>query len=183
VRAWTLPPHNRGSERSVKGLTWGVAGTMKLKLKSRRDIGLLVVVVLLASAVNARALEGADAAAFIRALGERTVNLLRDSSDDREALTRGMAELLDEAAAVDVMAKLMLGLSWRRANEAQGQTYVELCRSYILGTLAYRFASYTGSERFVITGTRPAGSDTIVASRIEYVGYPPLILEWRVRGG
>jgi len=52
---------------------------MKLKLKSRRDIGLLVVVVLLASAVNVRALEGADAAAFIRALGKRTVNLLRDS--------------------------------------------------------------------------------------------------------
>ena len=149
---------------------------------SRRGIGLLAAVALLASAVNTRALEEADAAAFIRSLGERTVNLLRDSSDDREALTRGTAELLDETVAVDVMARLALGRSWRQADEAQRQTYVELCRDYILGTLAYRFASYTGSERFVITGTRLAGGDAIVASRIEYVGYPPLILEWRVRG-
>ena len=164
----------------AKELTWGVAGTMQPM--SRRGIGLLAAVALLASAVNARALEEADAAAFIRSLGERTVNLLRDSSDDREALTRGTAELLDETVAVDVMARLALGRGWQQADEAQRQTYVELCRDYILGTLAYRFASYTGSERFVITGTRPAGGDAIVASRIEYVGYPPLILEWRVRG-
>ena len=149
--------------------------------RSRRGIGLLAAVALLASAVNARALEEADAAAFIRSLGERTVNLLRNSSNDREALTRGTAELLNEAVAVDVMARLALGRSWRQANEAQRRDYVELCRRYILATMAQRFTSYKGSERFMVTGTRLAGDDMIVGSRIDYVGYLPLLLEWRVR--
>ena len=47
--------------------------------------------------------------------------------------------------------------------------------------MAQRFTSYEGSERFVVTGTRLAGDDTIVGSRIDYVGYLPLLLEWRVR--
>ena len=33
----------------------------------------------------------------------------------------------------------------------------------------------------MVTGTRPAGDDTMVNSRIDYVGYPPLLLGWRVR--
>ena len=33
----------------------------------------------------------------------------------------------------------------------------------------------------MVTGTRSAGDDTMVNSRIDYVGYPPLLLDWRVR--
>lgn len=143
--------------------------------------GLLVMAALLAARTSARAQEGSDAAGFIRALGDRTVALLRRSGHDREALIRGMGGILNEAFDIGVVARLVLGRSWPQANEAQRQDYVELCRGYILRILAHRFASYTGDERFVISGTRLAGNDTIVSSRIEYVGYPPLQLEWRVR--
>ena len=143
--------------------------------------GLLVMAALLASGAGASARDGSDAAGFIHSLGDRTVALLDRFGHDRKALTSGMAELLDEAIDISLVARLALGRSWRQANEAQRRDYVELCRRYILATMAQRFTSYKGSERFMVTGTRLAGDDTIVGSRIDYVGYPPLLLEWRVR--
>ena len=42
---------------------------------------------------------------------------------------------------------------------------------------------YTGGEKFVVTSSRPAGDDTMVASEIVYTtNDPPLKIEWRVRG-
>jgi phospholipid transport system substrate-binding protein len=143
--------------------------------------GLLVMAALLASAARASARDGSDAAGFIHSLGDRTIALLARFGHDRKALISGMAELLDEAIDISLVARLALGRSWRQANEAQRRDYVELCRRYILATMAQRFTSYEGSERFVVTGTRLVGDDTIVGSRIDYVGYPPLLLEWRVR--
>jgi phospholipid transport system substrate-binding protein len=148
-------------------------------LMTRR--GVLAVAILLALGATAKAKEVSEAAGFIRSLGDRTITLLGQLSGDREALTRDMSGLLNEAMDIGVVARLALGRSWRQADEAQRRDYVELCRRYILSTLAQRFSSYAGSERFVVTGTRPAGDDTMVNSRIDYVGYPPLLLDWRVR--
>jgi ABC-type transporter MlaC component len=148
-------------------------------LMTRR--GVLAVAILLALGATAKAKEVSQAAGFIRSLGDRTMTLLGQLSGDREALTRDMSGLLNEAMDIGVVARLALGRSWRQADEAQRRDYVELCRRYILATMAQRFTSYEGSERFVVTGTRLAGDDTIVGSRIDYVGYLPLLLEWRVR--
>lgn len=148
---------------------------------ARRGL-LLAAAALLAGGTGARSQDGSDAAGFVRSLGERAVDLLHRSGDDPEALTRGMAALLDEAVDLDLVARLALGRSWPRASETQRRAYLELCRAYVLDTLAGRLASSTGSERFVVTGARSVGGgDAVVGSRIDHVGYPPLHLEWRVR--
>jgi phospholipid transport system substrate-binding protein len=124
----------------------------------------------------------AEAERFIAALGERTVRVLDRPGSDQAGRARGMAEVLDQAVDVEVVARLVLGRHWRAASEAQRREYVALFRAYVLDTLGQRFSYYTGSERFEITGSRDAGgNDTLVNSRILYTGYPPTHIDWRVR--
>ena len=53
----------------------------------------------------------------------------------------------------------------------------------MLAILSRRMSWYTGGEKFVVTSSRPAGDDTMVASEIVYTtNDPPLKIEWRVRG-
>jgi phospholipid transport system substrate-binding protein len=123
-----------------------------------------------------------EAEQFIATLGERTVRVLDRPGSDQAGRARGMAEVLDQAVDVEVVARLVLGRHWRAASEAQRREYVALFRAYVLDTLGQRFSYYTGSERFEITGSRDAGgNDTLVNSRILYTGYPPTHIDWRVR--
>ena len=126
----------------------------------------------------------ADAERFIAALGERTMRVLDRPGSDQAGRARGMAELLDQAVDIEVMARLVLGRHWRAASDVQRREYVSLFRAHTLATQGPRFSTYTGSERFEITGSRDAGGeDTLVNSRIVYVGDPPTHIDWRVRRG
>ena len=119
---------------------------------------------------------------FIAALGQRTVEALNQPGASQGDRARSMAPILDEAIDIDVIARLVLGRHWRAASEAQRREFIDLFRAYALDTLAQRFSYYTGSERFVIKGSRQAGdNDTLVNTQILYVGYPPTSVDWRVR--
>jgi phospholipid transport system substrate-binding protein len=117
-------------------------------------------------------------------LGDRTLNVLDRSSTDQAALIEGMAEILGQAIDLATVARLALGRNWPRASRTQQQEYISLFRAHTLGTLAQRFSQYVGTERFVVTGSRPAGNDdAMVSTRIVYTDYPPLSIDWRVRDG
>ena len=70
----------------------------------------------------------------------------------------------------------------RTATDAQRAQYVELFRANVLAALSRRMNFYTGSERLVVTGSQPAGEDTMVSSEINYgTKDAPLKIGWRVR--
>ena len=57
-----------------------------------------------------------------------------------------------------------------------------LASENVLAVLSRRMSFYTGGEKFVVTASRPAGEDAMVASQIIYAtNDPPLKIEWRVR--
>ncbi len=136
-----------------------------------------------ASLRDGSAATDADAAgAFVDRLGQRTIEALDRVGSDPAARQKAISALLDEAVDLTLIARLCLGRHWRTATDAQRTEYVALFRANVLAVLSRRMGFYTGSEKFVVTGSRPAGDDAMVASQIVYAtNDPPLKIEWRVR--
>jgi phospholipid transport system substrate-binding protein len=119
---------------------------------------------------------------FIQELGERTINVLNRTGADETARIRGMAELLEGAVDFEAVARMVLGRNWQHASDTQRHDYVILFRGYTLDTLSQRIGYYTGSQRFVVTGSRPAGADDVmVTTQVLYTDHPPLGIAWRIR--
>ena len=129
---------------------------------------------------RATAVDG-SAKAFIQRLGDETLAIL-DQPLDQQARLQGLKVLLDESTDIELIARLVLGRSWRQASPAQQQEYVRLFKDLVIQTMAERLSWYTG-ETFEITGTKPVDDrDTMVATRIlRPSGKPPVQVDWRVR--
>ena len=149
-------------------------------MPTRRDV-LIASMVLAAGPVLAANAE--EARTFVDRLGQRTIAALDQVGDDAAARRQAIASLLDEAVDLTLIARLCLGRHWRTAGDTQRGEYVALFRANVLAVLARRMSWYTGGEKFVVTSSRPAGDDAMVASEIVYAtNDPPLKIEWRVRG-
>jgi phospholipid transport system substrate-binding protein len=169
-----------------------------MSLLSRRRARWLVAVpvaALLATAAGVDAVEAAapdaavsapvqtqDAAGFIDRLGERALAAVAGGADPAQRVGT-VAELLEEAADLDLIARLVLGRHWQQASGAQRQEYLRLFRSYARDSLARRFDDYAGGGTFSVTGSRPVGpDDTAVSTRVTLAGgKPPVAIDWRVR--
>jgi phospholipid transport system substrate-binding protein len=149
----------------------------------RRAIPLLLAALFLLPAGLAKAAPVAEAERFINALGMRTLDVLsRPGADDRERVDE-LAGILDQAADLQLIARLVLGRHWRAANEQQRQEYMSLFQAYARDSLAQRFGAYKGGQRFVIAGTKPVGdADALVSTQI-FLGrnQAPVAVDWRVR--
>jgi phospholipid transport system substrate-binding protein len=141
----------------------------------------------LCALLAATALHGAgaatvDAAGFVDQLGQRTIAALDRLGGDPAARRQAVSALLDETVDLALIARLCLGRHWRTAGKEQRTQYVDLFRANVLAVLSRRMSYYTGGEKFVVTASRAAGDDAMVASEIIYAtNDPPLKIEWRVR--
>jgi phospholipid transport system substrate-binding protein len=141
----------------------------------------------LCALLAATALHGAgaatvDAAGFVDQLGQRTIAALDRRGGDPAARRQAVSALLDETVDLALIARLCLGRHWRTAGKEQRTQYVDLFRANVLAVLSRRMSYYTGGEKFVVTASRPARDDAMVASEIIYAtNDPPLKIEWRVR--
>ena len=142
---------------------------------------------ILCALLAATALHGAgaatvDAAGFVDQLGQRTIAALDRLGGDPAARRQAVSALLDETVDLALIARLCLGRHWRTAGKEQRTQYVDLFRANVLAVLSRRMSYYTGGEKFVVTASRPARDDAMVASEIIYAtNDPPLKIEWRVR--
>ena len=141
----------------------------------------------LCALLAATALHGAgaatvDAAGFVDQLGQRAIAALDRLGGDPAARRQAVSALLDETVDLALIARLCLGRHWRTAGKEQRTQYVDLFRANVLAVLSRRMSYYTGGEKFVVTASRPARDDAMVASEIIYAtNDPPLKIEWRVR--
>jgi phospholipid transport system substrate-binding protein len=123
-----------------------------------------------------------EAGAFVDRLGQRTIAVLDRVGSDLVARQQAISALLDEAIDFSLIARLCLGRYWRTASEGQRADYVALFRANVLTVLSRRMGFYTGGEKFLVTASRPAGDDAMVASEIVYAtNDPPSTIEWHVR--
>lgn len=153
---------------------------------SRRRIGqLLLAAGLLTSLPRLAQASAEEAARFIRTVGDDTVRILVRAGSSPQERVAGISAILDKAADVPLIGRLVLGRHWRAVSEAERAEYTKLFRGYALNSLAQRFSNYSGGERIEVTGSKAVDErDSVVATQIFIPGRPQAInVDWRVRKG
>ena len=126
----------------------------------------ILFTVLFTFSVQASATYG-DSGAFVKALGDRAINLLTQSkASDEEQETR-FRLLLREGFAVDKIGRFVLGKYRRKATSEELDEFLKLFEDYIVSLYSSAFRNYSG-ETFAVSRvvkTRSA-RDTMVVTHI-----------------
>jgi phospholipid transport system substrate-binding protein len=137
-----------------------------------------VFVALFAAAAFA---ETGGASKFIRSLGDQAIRVMQSQQMPLDAREAQFRKLLAEGFDIDFISQFALGRAWQTATPDQRSSYRQLFGEYILKVYSSRFGGYSG-ETLTIVSERSAGQqDTVVATRIDRPGAPPIQAEWRVR--
>lgn len=130
---------------------------------------------------DAETIDQDAAETFIQTLGDRVLEILRDSSLSQTDSTARMADVLRDGLDIELVGRFAAGVHWRDAEPDQQQAYLELFEQMIIQTYARRFDEYSG-ETFTVSGSQPVGkSDALVVTQIESANTPPVKVGWRVR--
>ncbi|MEQ9642224.1 MAG: ABC transporter substrate-binding protein [Alphaproteobacteria bacterium] len=114
-------------------------------------------------------------------MGSATIGLLTDSSLSDYDRERRVREVLQEAFAVDLVGRFVLGRYWRTASPEQRDAYQAVFREYVVNSIAARFGEYSG-ERMQVVGERDdRGKGTIVNTVIDSPVHGLVEVQWRVR--
>jgi phospholipid transport system substrate-binding protein len=156
------------------------------RLSRRAAAALLLAAAAWAPVAPAPAQEAQDgtAEAFIERLGRQTVGTLAEKSAPTAERVARLKGVLNNAADLPYIARVILGRYWRQATEAQQAEYLRLFDALVLQTMAERIDSYSG-QTFEVTGSRKADdTDTVVSTNIlTPSGGPSYRVDWRVRQG
>ena len=151
----------------------------------REIIALLAVLLFSFSAASvAASAEDSEAGEFVRILGERAVDVLRDKENttfaEREFAFRN---ILVEGFHIKTISRFVLGRHWRSATEAQRQAYDDVFVDFIVRVYASRFDSYDGEEFEILQAVdSDIDGDTIVRTHIiTPSGGAPIAVDYRVR--
>ena len=122
--------------------------------------------VLFSSSVHA-SVTYADSGAFVKALGNRAIELLTSTQISDEEQAMRFRTLLREGFAVDKIGRFVLGKYRRKATTEELREFLELFENYIVSLYSSAFRNYSG-ETFVVSrivDTRKA-HDTMVVTHI-----------------
>lgn len=122
------------------------------------------------------------AAGFIANLGNEAMRVIGPSVPpaQREAQFR---RIFSSDFDLDGAARFVMGPYWRGLSPEQQQQFLILFRDTMAKSYASRLEQYAGAP-FRVTGSRPNGDETIVASQVLRAG-KPIEMDWHVvhRGG
>ena len=143
-----------------------------------------VLVFLFSSAGVSASAADSEAGEFIRNLGARAVDVLRDKEGttfaEREFAFRN---ILVDGFHMRTISRFVLGRYWKSATKAQRRAYNDVFVDFIVRVYASRFDSYKG-ETFEIIKVLDSdvGGDVIVRTRIlRPSGGSPIGVDYRVR--
>ena len=108
-----------------------------------------------------------DSGAFVKALGDRAINLLTQSQVSDEQQETRFRLLLREGFAVDKIGRFVLGKYRRKATSEELDEFLKLFEDYIVSLYSSAFRNYSG-ETFAVSRvvkTRSA-RDTMVVTHI-----------------
>jgi len=135
--------------------------------------------------------------AFVKALGDKTINVIKEPESRPDERKRHVRELLSENFDLDTIGRFVLGRHWRAATPAQRRQYVTLFRTFVLESYALRLESFrkTIFARFgddageifealrvrILRVQRVNERDSLVTTEIGLPGRAPLHVAYRVR--
>ncbi|MFQ5984279.1 MAG: phospholipid-binding protein MlaC [Alphaproteobacteria bacterium] len=122
-----------------------------------------------------------DPEAFIRALGNDTIAVLREPGSSPEERKQHFRELLSEGLDLETIARLVLGRYWRAATPEQQSEYVRLLPGFILEAYAVRLDDYAG-ETFEILKVHPLDErNSLVRTEVRSANGPAVRVDYLVR--
>jgi phospholipid transport system substrate-binding protein len=147
------------------------------RFRTLRAAGLVVLLVgCLVAAPRGAAAQ--DAAAFISNLGAQGMQVLGPSVPPAQRAAR-FRQLLDSDFDLPEISRFVLGPHARTMSPAAQQQFQPLFREYLVQAYSTRLAPYGGLP-FQVTGTRPHGGETVVASQVLRSGGQPVQIDWHV---
>lgn len=125
---------------------------------------------------------GANPEEFVQRLSDEVVGTLKDAELDSGEKLANLKTALDEAADLELLAKLILGRYWRSASADEKDAYVAVFRQLVNKTMADRLSDY-GGETIEVIGSKAVNErDTMVNTLVHRPsGAPPYKVDWRVR--
>ena len=156
------------------------------RLSGRRHFIAVLAILLFSfsgASVSASANDG-EASEFIRDLGERAVDVLRDKENttfaERESAFR---DILVDGFHLRTISRFVLGRHWRSATKAQRQTYNDVFVVFIVRVFASRFDSYGGEQFEILKAVNSdVEGDTIIRTHIlRPSGSSSIGVDYRVR--
>lgn len=137
--------------------------------------------------------------AFVQALGDKTIDVIKERESSPDQRKRHVRELLSEYFDLDTIGHFVLGRQWRTATPAQRREYATLFRTFVLDSYTLRLESFreTIFARFgddagkifealrvrIVQVQRVTERDSLVTTEIAFPGRAPLHVAYRVRAG
>ena len=135
--------------------------------------------------------------AFVQALGDKTIDVIKESESSPDERKRHVRELLSENFDLDTIGRFVLGRHWRAATPTQRRQYVTLFGTFVLESYALRFEALretifarSGDDAGRVFETlrvrilqvrRVNERDSLVTTEIGLPGRAPLHVGYRVR--
>jgi phospholipid transport system substrate-binding protein len=107
-----------------------------------------------------------------------------NSGKSGNAMYRDFDRIMGKYAAINAIARTVLGPPWRSATSAQQSAYIKAFRGYISRKYGKRFREFIGSEIKVVSAKK-VKSGVLVKSVVKFKGSSPFTVDWQVfeRGG
>ena len=107
-----------------------------------------------------------------------------NSGKSGNAMYRDFDRIMGKYAAINAIARTVLGPPWRSATPAQQSAYIKAFRGYISRKYGKRFREFIGSEIKVVSAKK-VKSGVLVKSVVKFKGSSPFTVDWQVfeRGG
>ncbi|MFQ5786203.1 MAG: phospholipid-binding protein MlaC [Alphaproteobacteria bacterium] len=120
---------------------------------------------------------------FVKDLGARAIDTLKDGSLDQEARKARFDQLLQNGFDMRLIGRFVLGRNWRALTPEQQENYLALFESYVLEIYASRLVDYSGEKLKVLSEQAIDDKDVLVNSKIGREDAPGFDVVWRVRSG
>lgn len=121
-----------------------------------------------------------DARSFVGTLGQQAIQVLGPTVAPAVRVAR-FRELFHNDFDVPGIGRFVLGRYWHTATPQEQQEFLQLFQEYIVRAYSARLGEY-GGEPFRVTGARPSGDETVVASQIVRQNGSPIEVDWYLIG-
>ncbi len=145
--------------------------------------GMTTSVALAAFSTSAFALTKREAETLIKRLSDDIFKVI-NSGKSGNAMYRDFDRIMGKYAAINGIARTVLGPPWRSATPAQQSAYIKAFRGYLSRKYGKRFREFIGSEIKVVSAKK-VKSGVLVKSVVKFKGSAPFTVDWQVfeRGG
>ena len=153
-------------------------------LKRNVLLGLVAAALIVSATLASPARAGyAEAGAFVEALGNKVVDLLKREDiktfSDREDAFR---DLLVDGFDIGTISRAVLGPSWRELSSDDATAYQTVFTDFVVRIYAVRFDGYSGESFRVIEVADWYDGDIAVRTKIEFAdAMAPISLDFIVR--